>query len=123
MSMTITFPGGDRVEARFKGLTVATEQDGSAPAPFDLFLASIGTCAGYYVARFCSSRKIPLDGLHIEQHWTKDAETGLIVEVELRVHLSEAFPERYRPAVLRAVDQCSVKRHLVAPPAVRTVLV
>lgn len=114
--MTILFPGGDRVDARYDGVTVATDQDGSAPAPFDLFLASIGTCAGFYVYRFCRQRNLPVGGLTVRQEAHVDPATGLIGRIELTIGLPDDFPERYREAVVRAAQSCAVKKHLEHPP-------
>ena len=69
MEILVTFPGGMRVDAQAGAHLIRTDQpasaggDASAPAPFDLFLASLATCAGYYVLAFCRARGIPTDGL------------------------------------------------------------
>ncbi len=118
MEMTIELPGGDRVDARFGGLTVSTNQDGSAPAPFDLFLASIGTCAGIYVSRFCRRRGIPTDGLRIRQRAGVNAVTKMVERLDLEIELPEGFPEQYREAVVRSAQLCMVKKHLESPPAI-----
>lgn len=71
MEMTVSFPGGARVDAQFGSYTVQTDQpphaggEGSAPAPFSLFLASIATCAGVYVLGFCRQRGLPTEGIRI----------------------------------------------------------
>ncbi len=114
--MTILFPGGDRVDARYDGMTVTTNQDGSSPAPFELFLASIGTCAGFYVYRFCRQRNLPTDGLTVRQTAHVDPSTGLIGRIELNVGLPSGFPDRYRDAIVRAAQSCAVKKHLERPP-------
>lgn len=129
MDMTVTFPGGLRVDAQFGPHQVRTDQppqgggDGSAPTPFSLFLASIGTCAGIYVLGFCRQRGLPTDGIQIVQRAVPDPRTGLIGRVELDIQVPPAFPEKYRDALVRAADQCAVKKHLESPPqfAVRTV--
>lgn len=120
MEMKITFPGGDRVDASWNGLTVATDQDGSAPNPFSLFLASIGTCAGIYVVGFCRRRGIPTDGIRIRQRMTTDASTGRVLRVDLDIEVPPEFPLEYRDSVVRAANQCKVKRHLEAPPEIVT---
>jgi putative redox protein len=116
--MMITFPGGERVDARFDGRTVATDQDGSTPSPFELFLASIGTCAGVYVARFCKQRGIATDGLSIRQRMHVDPETRRIARIELVIDMPSGFPESYRDAVIRAAGLCAVKKHLENPPEI-----
>ena len=118
MTMQITFGEGDRVDALYKGKTISTDQEGPLPEPFELFLASIGTCSGYYVAKFCRSRDIPTEGVRLEMRRILFPESKMIERIEIDVHLPENFPERYRTAVVRAAKQCTVKKHLDQPPAV-----
>jgi ribosomal protein S12 methylthiotransferase accessory factor len=126
-AMEITFPGGVAIEAAFDGLIVRTDQSvaegggGSAPSPFDLFLASIGTCAGYYALRFCQERQINTRGLGLRMTWERSQETKLISRIRIEMRLPAGFPEKYRLAVVRAADQCPVKRHLADPPAIEVV--
>ncbi|MDW7709839.1 MAG: OsmC family protein [Deferrisomatales bacterium] len=122
MGMEITFPGGVAVSAHFDGFTVTTDQPGdhggggAAPTPFELFLASIGTCAGLFALRFCQERKIDTSGLRVTLDAPWDPETKRVARMAIQVRLPPGFPEKYRAAILRAVDQCSVKRHILAPP-------
>jgi ribosomal protein S12 methylthiotransferase accessory factor len=116
--MTITFPGANRVDASWDGLTVTTDQDGSAPDPFAMFLASIGTCAGVYVAGFCRKRGIEMAGIRIRQRMEVDPSSGHVRRVELDVEVPASFPEQYRASVVRAADLCKVKRHLEDPPEI-----
>jgi putative redox protein len=128
MEMKISFPGNLAVDAAFKGFTVETDQpvtgggDGSAPAPFDLFLASLGTCAGIFMLAFMRQRGIDPAGSGIAMTTETDTEKGMIARVTFDLQLPEGFPEKYEQAVVRAVDQCSVKRHVQDPPefSVRT---
>jgi putative redox protein len=130
MELTVTFPGGARVDAQFGRHTIKTDQppqaggQGSAPAPFALFLASIGTCAGIYVLGFCSQRGLPTDGIRIVQRMEPNPATGLIGKVELDIEVPAGFPEKYHEALIRAANQCAVKKHLEQPPVfeVRTVV-
>ncbi|NLP09987.1 osmotically inducible protein OsmC [bacterium] len=116
MDVKITFPGGLQVNAEYGSFTIVTNQDGTAPAPFTLFLASIGTCAGIYALSFCKQRGLNSEGLEILQRTTADPLTHMITEVALEIKLPEGFPEKYRSAIVRAADQCAVKRHLLQPP-------
>ncbi|MHB8797097.1 MAG: OsmC family protein [Thermoanaerobaculia bacterium] len=122
--MEVRFPGGVAVEAIHAGMTIRTDQPvaagggGSAPSPFDLFLASMATCAGFYALRFCQERGLPTEGLGVTMDWERSPETKLISKIRISVKLPEGFPEKYRSAILRATDQCAVKKHLVAPPAI-----
>lgn len=119
MEMTIDFPGGARVDAHFGAFTVATDQPpaSSAPPPFAVFLASIGTCAGIYVLGFCRQRGLPTDGIRIVQR-AHGGPSGLVERIELDVQLPADFPAKYRDAVVRAADQCAVKKHLERPPVI-----
>jgi len=122
MNIDIQFPGGSAVAAHFKGFTVATDQSrehggaGAAPEPFDLFLASLGTCAGLYALRFCQERGIDTRGLALRLSTESDPVRRRLDAVRLDLHLPAGFPEKYRAAILRAVDQCAVKRHILDPP-------
>lgn len=123
MRLDITFPGGVAVDARHQGFVIHTDQPveaggrGAAPSPFDLFLASIGTCGGLYALRFCQERDIATEGLAVRLE-VGAVDRGRITELRLEVQLPDDFPEKYRDAIVRAVDHCSVKRHLVEPPKI-----
>ncbi len=129
MDMIIDFPGGARVDAHFGPYTIHTDQptqaggDASAPTPFATFLAALGTCAGIYVLGFCQRRGISTDGLRLVQHVETEPDTGMVRMVRLDIELPANFPEQYRAAVIRAAEQCAVKKHLEHPPAfeIRTV--
>jgi ribosomal protein S12 methylthiotransferase accessory factor len=119
MKLNIDFPGGTRVDAHFGPFTVATDQppDASAPSPFAMFLASIGTCAGIYVLGFCQQRGLPTEGLRITET-THAAADGMVGRIDLEVELPADFPDKYRDAVVRAAEQCTVKKHLERPPSI-----
>lgn len=127
--MEITFPGGVQVNAQFKGFEVATDQpevnggQNSAPAPFDFFLASLGTCAGFFALRFCQQRDLTTTGLRLTLNSKRNRETKRLDRVEISLYLPEDFPEKYRSAILRATDQCAVKKALIDPPEIEVVTV
>jgi len=118
MEMKVTFPGGKRVDAEYRGFSIRTDQsvsgggEGLEPEPFDLFLASFGTCAGIYVLSFCQSRKLPTKGISLSQTYSRDPETGLISKLNIDIRVPDSFPEKYRTALVRAAEQCTVKRHV-----------
>jgi ribosomal protein S12 methylthiotransferase accessory factor len=122
MTMEIFFPGGRRVATRYKGHVVETDQPPSAggtdtaPAPFDLFLSALGACAGIYALRFCQERGLPTEGLGLTLDASPDPAAKRLAEVRIALHLPAGFPEKYRAAILRAVDQCAVKRQILDPP-------
>ena len=117
----VQLSAGDRITASFDGISVATDQDGSAPSPFDLFLASIATCAGFYVSSFCRSRGLSPEGIRITQNMTRDPATGLVDRIAVDIDLPAGFPPQYRDAVVRAAGACAVKKHLEKPPRIEVV--
>jgi putative redox protein len=129
MDIRVTFPGGKRVDAQLGRHVIHTDQppaqggNDEAPAPFDLFLASLGTCAGIYVLGFCQARGLSTDAIELVQRHETD-ETGHLTKVTLDILLPPSFPEKYRVAVARAAENCRVKKALAAPPeiAVRTLV-
>jgi len=122
MSMTISFPGGVAVEATFAGHNVRTDQPAplggdTAMAPFDLFLASIATCMGFYALRFCQQRGISTEGLGLTLDPIRDSEGKRLATLKIALQLPSDFPEKYQEAIRRAVEHCAVKRALLEPPA------
>lgn len=119
----VTFPGGLRVDARVGEHVVRTDQpiasggEASAPAPFDLFLASTATCAGIYALGYCRARSMSTEGLKLVQHVELDEVTKLPSRIELRLSLPLGFPEHHRAAILRAVSGCKVKKTIALGPA------
>ena len=122
MTISISFPGGVAVDATLGSNTVHTDQprplgEGAAMSPFDLFLASIGTCMGFYALRFCQERNISIDGLGLTLDSVRDEERKLVSTLKIALRLPRDFPEKYLEPMRRAVEHCSVKRHLLEPPA------
>ena len=124
MEMEIRFAGNKQVVSTYKGFTVKTDQppkdggDGTAPEPYDLFLASIGTCAGVYVVYFCEKRNIPTDGIALSLEANKNDKTHLFEKIRIRLALPPHFPSKYRQAVVKAAEMCTVKRSLAHPPLI-----
>ncbi|GFE61900.1 OsmC family protein [Geobacter sp. AOG2] len=125
MELKITFPGGKKVTAEIDGRFVPTDQpvedggEGSAPSPFDYFLASLGTCAGIYVLSFCQQRQIATEGLALTQkmEFSTSAEgKKRLSKVTIGIDLPPGFPEKYQNAVIKAASLCTVKRVLMDPP-------
>jgi ribosomal protein S12 methylthiotransferase accessory factor len=120
----VTFPGGLRVDAEYKGHVVKTDQsvhqggEGTASSPFDLFLISIAACAGFYVLAFCKERDIPTDKAGVVMRMEKNPETKMIGKISIEIQLPAEFPERYKRAIIKAVDTCTVKAHLLKPPVI-----
>ena len=105
--MEITFDGGKVVTAHSHGHIIRTDQpldnggSNTAPAPFELFLASIGTCAGIYVKSFCDNRHIPAENIRIIQTTEYNKETGFPSSIKLELKLPPDFPEKYKASALQ----------------------
>jgi ribosomal protein S12 methylthiotransferase accessory factor len=120
--MVVTLPGGKRVDTQIGPHVIRTDQpvsnggEDTAPAPFSLFLASIGTCAGIYVAGFCQKRGLPTEGIRLVQRNRIDPETGVLAGVAIDIEVPPGFPEKYLEALVRVADQCAVKKAIQAQP-------
>jgi putative redox protein len=127
--LVITLPRRRRVDVTVGNHVLHTDQpisnggDDTAPAPFDIFLASLGACAGIFVQGFCAARRIPYEDVRIFERPDYD-DRGMLRAVSLEISLPEDFPEQYREPLLRAVDSCSVKRAIAMQPEItaRTVV-
>jgi putative redox protein len=125
MEIKITFPGGKRVNAEMGGVIIPTDQsvedggEGSAPSPFAYFLASLGTCAGIYVLSFCQQRDIATEGMSLSQRMEFDVDGSgkrRLSRVTLDIMLPPGFPEKYRNAVVKTAELCTVKKVISDPP-------
>ena len=120
--MEITFGEGKVVFAHSHGHLIRTDQPvhsggkDSAPSPYELFLASIGTCAGIYVKSFCDNRHIPTENIKIIQSAEFDEESGLPVHIKLDIKLPSDFPEKYIEAVISVAELCKVKKTMDSQP-------
>jgi putative redox protein len=124
MDIRVTFPSGKRVDAELvgKGVVVRSDQasvtgePGSAPEPYQLFLASIGTCAGAYVLSFCLQRSLPTDGIELLQQQQYDESGKRLAKVTITIKLPSGIPQKYHRALVRAAELCAVKRAITDPP-------
>ena len=120
--MKVSFPGGKRVNASYDGFEIATDQavdsggEGTSPEPFDYFLASLATCAGIYVLGFCQKRDIPHEGISLTQSWDREEKTKRLAAVRISIEVPAEFPDKYRDALVRVANQCTVKKTLENPP-------
>lgn len=120
--LTVEFPGGMRVDAKLKNFTIKNDQpvtsggEGSAPTPFELFLASIASCAGTYALSFCRNKGIDTKGMRLSMDVERSKETGMVSKVNIDLKLPEGFPEKYRSAIINSMNLCTVKKHMENPP-------
>lgn len=128
--LIVTLPGKKVVVANYNGHTITTDQplsnggDNTAPSPYDLFLASIGTCAGIFVAGFCQNRNISTDNIKIVQKINWNETTHVVDNIDINIHVPPDFPEKYHEALVKVASQCSVKKTIAAQPTfnVKTVV-
>jgi len=124
MQITVSFAGNKKVTAQLNGYEIKTDQpvygggDGSAPSPYELFLASLGTCAGIYVLGFLQSRNLPTADVKLIQHHSFDPATHGLSGLELEIVLPPEIPAKYHEAIKRAAGMCAVKKTLEHPPAI-----
>lgn len=124
MEFKIELSGNKRVDAHFGKFVITTDQsikdggDESAPPPYALFLASIGTCAGIYVVYFCEARKIPTDGIEIIEKldYVPVGKAKKLSKISLEIRVPPSFPEKYHDALARAAASCAVKKTILDPP-------
>jgi putative redox protein len=120
--LKVVFGDNYRIDVEYKGFTVKTDQpvrdggDNTAPSPFDYFLVSLAACAGYYALAFCKERHIPTEGLGVTMATERGDVSKMIDKILIAVDIPAGFPEKYRPALLKAVDHCTVKAHMMRPP-------
>ncbi len=126
--LKVVFGENDKIDVEYKGFTIKTDQpvrdggDNSAASPFDLFLASLAACAGYYALSFCRERKIPTEGLAVTMTTERGEVSKMIDKITVEVVPPPGFPEKYRLALIKAVDHCTVKAHILRPPQFEIVL-
>lgn len=126
-NMEVTLDGGKVVTAHINGKAIKTDQSlkngggGTAPEPFELFLASIGTCAGIYVKSFCDQRSIAAEGIKIIQSVVFDPDKRVPSLIKLEIRLPADFPEKYKAAVVSAAELCLVKKTINSGPEFQVV--
>ena len=125
----IRFKGGKKVTADYKNFEIVTDQpvkyggEETAPEPFALFLASLGTCAGVYVLGLCQSRNIPTDEIELVQKM-ETTDKGKLTKIDIDIIVPKSFPEKYHRAIERAAGACAVKKTILDPPEfeIRTIV-
>ena len=122
MEINVNFLDNLRLEAKFDDFTVVTDQpirykgDGSAPSPFDYFLASSALCAAYFVRVYCKARDIPTENIRLSQNNIVDPENRYNQIFKIQVELPENLSEKDRQGILRSIDRCTVKKVVQTGP-------
>ena len=122
MEIKVNFLDKLRLEARFDDFTVVADQpirykgDGSAPGPFDYFLASSALCAAYFVKLYCETRNIPTDNIRLSHNNIVDPGNRYKQTFKIQVELPADISDKDRQGILRSIDRCTVKRAVQAGP-------
>ncbi|SFC30016.1 ribosomal protein S12 methylthiotransferase accessory factor [Marinospirillum celere] len=122
MEIKVNFLDNLRLEAKFDDFTVITDQpirykgDGSAPSPFDYFLASSAMCAAYFVKVYCNARDIPTDNIRLSQNNIVDPENRYNQIFKIQVELPETLSDKDRQGILRSIERCTVKKVVQTGP-------
>ncbi len=122
MEIKVNFLDKLRLEAKFDDFTVVADQpirykgDGSAPGPFDYFLASSALCAAYFVKLYCDTRNIPTDNIRLSQNNIVDPENRYKQIFKIQVELPEDISAADRQGILRSVERCTVKKVVQTGP-------
>ncbi|MFY8179997.1 MAG: OsmC family protein, partial [Limnohabitans sp.] len=122
MEIKVNFLDKLRLEAKFDDFTVVADQpirykgDGSAPGPFDYFLASSALCAAYFVKLYCLTRNIPTENIRLSQNNIVDPENRYKHIFKIQVELPADIPEVDRRGILNSIDRCTVKKAVQAGP-------
>jgi len=122
MEIKVNFLDNLRLEAKFDDFSVIADQpirykgDGSAPGPFDYFLASSALCAAYFVKLYCSSRDIPTENIRLSQNNIVDPENRYNQVFQIQVELPESISDKDRQGILRSIDRCTVKKVVQTGP-------
>ena len=116
MEIKVNFLDNLRLEAKFDDFTVIADQpirykgDGSAPGPFDYFLASSALCAAYFVKLYCQTRNISTENIRLSQNNIVDPENRYAQIFKIQVELPADISEKDRLGILRSIDRCTVKK-------------
>ncbi|QDF74400.1 MULTISPECIES: OsmC domain/YcaO domain-containing protein [Shewanella] len=122
MEIKVNFLDNLRLEAKFDDFTVTADQpirykgDGSAPSPFDYFLASSALCAAYFVKVYCKARDIPTDNIRLSQNNIVDPEDRYNQIFQIQVELPDDISDKDREGILRSIDRCTVKKVVQTGP-------
>ncbi len=121
-TIEVSFPGGKKVDGKIENMIIKTDQpvkdggEGTAPEPFHLFLMSIATCAGIYALDFCQAREFETKDMTLTMNCEFDPSGRVCQKLSIDLRVPAGFPEKYKKAIVRTMDLCSVKKHIMNPP-------
>lgn len=125
--MNITFEGNKKINAHIDDFVIKTDQpkkqggDETEPNPFQLFLASLGTCSGIFVKTFLDKRGISEKGIYLSVHPNFNQEKYMLDDILIKIHLPKDFDTKYETALISAAKLCLVGKHLSVPHNVEIV--
>jgi len=114
----VTFPGNKKIDVAFNNFKIKTDQakenegDETAPEPFDVFISSLGACAGIYAKSFCDVRKLATGNMHLFIDVVFTEGQKLMEQVNITLHVNQDFPEKYIKAIIKSMNGCAVKNQL-----------
>ena len=121
----VVFPENKKVDVTFGQFTIQTDQskknggEETAPEPFDIFIASLGACAGIYAKSFCDTRDIPTDHMHLTIDVRFKKGQSYLDQINITLHVGRQFPEKYEKPIIKTMNGCAVKNQL--HPDIKTV--
>lgn len=127
MNIKITFEGNKKINAHVNGHIVATDQpthaggENTAPSPYELFLSSLGTCAGIYVKSFCDQRGLSTEGISLDQNMEWDPVAKKLSKISISIQLPSSFPDKYKDSLIKVAELCAVKKTIQAPPMMEVI--
>jgi putative redox protein len=122
LELKVVLKGGKRVATRVGNHLIETDQpkerggDDSAPAPYDLFLASIATCVGFYIQSYCESKDIDVTGINISLSATRDPESREVTGFLTTIEVPPSLPDKLYPVLRKVAEQCAVKKTIASNP-------
>lgn len=120
--MKISFPGGKKVNIKYKDFIIKTDQplnfggENKYPDPFSLFISSIGSCVGFYILSFCQERNISTNDINLILETNENEKTKMIEKINIKIITQNNFPEKYIKSMIKVASLCKVKKHLEKPP-------
>ncbi len=125
----VTFPGNKKVDVEFGKFTIKTDQkkiyggDDTAPEPFNIFLSSIGSCAGIYAVSFCETRELNTKGMYLLLDISFKERENFLEEIKLILYVNKEFPEKYIKPIIKSMNSCAVKNQLHPDIKINTTVV
>lgn len=121
MELKVSLEGNKKVSTHIGDHLIMTDQPekhggtNSAPAPYDLFLASIATCAGFYIQSYCENKNIDSSGIEITLNVTRDEQKSINGFITT-IHVPESIPAKLHPVLKKVAAQCAVKKTIMNNP-------